>query len=169
MTWEYLSTKPFDIRYQIAADYFGDCSEEVILDLNCGDPRFRKYVKCKKYYANDINEQKNTKGMTFYQKPDTEIDMPCDILCCFGYSGGEYTGEPQESATATDSIVRIAKKHKPEHIVIEMVERWQNKYGAQSTFRRRLKNYEMVFVEKYRIKPARNFYNKRFITIWKRS
>lgn len=169
MTWEYLSTKPFDIRYELVADFFGDCSDEVILDLNCGDPRLRKYIKCKKYYANDIHKPKNTRGITFYQIPDTEVDIPCDILCCFGYSGGEYTGEPQESATAKESIVRLAKKHKPEYIVVEMVQDWQDKYRALESFKRRLKDYDVHYSARVNVRPIRNFYNKRLLTIWKRS
>jgi len=167
MAWTYLETKPFDIRYEIVADFFGDCSEEVILDLNCGEPRFKKYVKCRKYYANDIKKPKNTRGITFIQKPDSEIDIPCDILCLFGYGGGEYTGEKLESQTVLKSLARLAK-HKPEYVVVEMVQKWQEKYGAESSIKRRLKGYEITFREKYKISPARNFYNKRQITIWKR-
>ena len=67
--WEYLKTDQFDERYKIASEFLGDVSDKVILDLNCGEPRFKKYIKCKEYIATDIYEPLDKEG--FRQLKDT--------------------------------------------------------------------------------------------------
>ena len=48
----YLKTEPFNIRYKIVANYLkGKIKKPVIVDINCGEPNFRKYIDYGKYYA----------------------------------------------------------------------------------------------------------------------
>ena len=65
MAWEYLKTEEFNIRYKIVADII-DVKDKVIMDLNCGEPNFQKYITgYKEYICNDLEpiENKDVKSI----------------------------------------------------------------------------------------------------------
>ncbi len=167
----YLKTEPFDIRYKIVADYFSKTNEAtdgmVVLDLNCGEPRFFKYIKSRRYLANDVYMPDDIKGIVFLQTTDDKMDCSSDILCCFGYGGGEFTGHPLESKTTSESIYRLAR-HNPKYIVLEMSMKWEQDYKIMSTLIKNLSAYEVVLERKYEILPAEHYHDKRQLTILKK-
>ena len=163
MAWEYLKDNTFDERYKIASEFLGDLSDKVILDLNCGEPRFKKYIKYKRYIATDISEPQDKEG--FYLLKDTAVDFPCDVLCLFGYGGGEYTGEPLESHTVINSFIRLAQ-YNPEYLIIEMVQKWQDDFKALDEFEKRLPQYKVVLERRYEKENPSHYHDKRIITIW---
>lgn len=162
----YLKTKPFEIRYKIVADFLGDLSDKVIIDLNCGEPLFKNHIKFKRYIANDIFVPDNIDGIEFRQCTDTEIDEKCDVLCVFGYGGGELTGEELESKTTGDSLVRLSK-YNPKYIVVEMTQKWEDDFSVLSKLKEKL-GYAEVFRKRIEIEPAEHYHDKRLITIFKK-
>lgn len=165
MAWEYLKTEPFDIRYKVAAEHLPDLSDKTILDLNCGEPNFRKYIKYKKYYANDIFKPDNIDGIEFIQKRDDEIDIKTDIVALFGYGGGEFTGQPLESKKASETIIRLSK-YEPEYIIVEMAQKWEDDFKIMSSLKKNLK-YKVHFETKLEIEPVDHYHNQRLLTIFK--
>lgn len=166
MAWEYLKTEPFDIRYKIVAEHLPDLSDKTVLDLNCGEPAFRKFIKCKKYYANDIFKPDNIDGVEFIQKKDDEIDIKTDIIVLFGYGGGELTGQPLESKTASETLIKLSK-YKPEYIVVEMVQKWEDDFKIMSSLKKLLTDYSVHFERRIDIEPVEHYHNRRFVTIFK--
>lgn len=163
MAWEYLKTEEFNIRYKIVADII-DVKDKVIMDLNCGEPNFQKYITgYKEYICNDLEPIEN-KDVKFLQVPDSKIDIKADIYTLWGYGGGELTGEPLESHTIRDTLIRLAG-YKPETIVIEMVQKWRD-MGAIEWFSERLKEYKITFQKEYSVEPITHYHNQRIITIW---
>jgi hypothetical protein len=167
MAWEYLKTEQFDIRYKIAAEHLPE--NKVILDLNCGEPNFRKFIKHKKYIANDVFIPDDITGVEFWKMEDHLIDLKSDIIVIFGYGGGEFTGEPLESNTAGESLVRLAEKYHPEYIAIEMVQKWQSDFNAMGKIAKNLRDvgYKMIFNKKMSIVPVTHYHNKRLLRIFK--
>lgn len=141
MAWEYLDTKLYeDARYKIGAEHLVT-KDKIVLDLDCGSGNFRKYIDYKLYIGNDVRWPKDTSGMIFKQCNDTEIDDAHDVLCVWGYGGGELTGEPLESGTLRESIYRLIEKHRPESVLIEMVRKWEEKYNAMTEISDRVVGY----------------------------
>ena len=165
MAWEYLNTREFDERYKIVAKQLPEGLS--VLDMNCGEPRFKKYYKYSKYTANDVFQPQDIKGIDFIKCKDEEVDRPMEILTLFGYGGGEFTGEPLESATAGESLIRLVEKYKPEYVVIEMVRKWEKDFHIMSLLTEKLKKYKMIAEEKIDILPITHYHNKRFIRIFK--
>lgn len=167
----YLKTEPFDIRYKIVADYFARNGNvtvgKVIIDLNCGEPRFKRYIPYRKYYANDVYIPDDVTGIEFSKITDEQVDEKADILCCFGYGGGEFTNHPLESRTADKSIYRLAK-YNPEYIVLEMAQKWENDFHIMSNLIKNLTDYKVVLEKKYQIPPANHYHDIRQVTILKR-
>lgn len=164
----YLKTEKFEVRYKIVADFLGDATKrQTVLDLNCGEPLFRKYIKCGRYYCNDVWIPDNIpSNLTFYLESDDKIDIKSHILCCFGYGGGEHTKHPLESKTCGDSIVRLAE-YKPKYIVLEMAQKWEDDFKIMSGLKERLPDYKLVFEKKLEIEPAKHYHDKRLINILK--
>jgi len=163
----YLKTKPFEIRYKIVAEQLGDTSDKIIVDLNCGEPLFKNYIKYKEYYANDVFMPDDVSGITFSQTTDDKVDKKADILCLFGHSGGLHTGHPMESKTISDTVVRLAG-YEPEYIVLEMAQKWENDFGIMSDLKNRLKGYKEIFEQKINIEPVSHYHDQRQISILKR-
>lgn len=164
MAWEYLKTKEFDIRYKIVADII-DVKDKVIMDLNCGEPNFQKYINgYKEYICNDLEPIEN-KDVRFLQVPDIQIDIKADIYTLWGYGGGELTGQPLESHTIREKLVELVNKYSPNIIVVEMVQKWRD-MGAIDWFNERFKNYKITFQKEYDIEPITHYHNQRIITIW---
>lgn len=160
----YLKTKPFEIRYKIVADFLGDVSDKTIVDLNCGEPLFKNYVKYGAYFANDVFMPDDISGIVFSQVTDDKVDIRPDILCMFGYGGGEYTNHPMESKTSSDTIVRLAK-YNPEYIVIEMCQKWADEYKIMDNLEARLPEYKKVFEKRIEVEPNQHYHDKRCIFI----
>ena len=72
MAWEYLDTKEFDERYKVVAKQLPEGLS--VLDLNCGQPRFKNYYKFKEYIANDVFQPIDIKGIKFIKDKDENID-----------------------------------------------------------------------------------------------
>jgi hypothetical protein len=112
----YLQTEDLDRRFKLVSTLV-DFKDKKVIDLNCGSYRLTNYVSgFKEYVGNDIRGEYAHGGIDFRNTPDTEIDEPCDILCCFGYG---YRLNKYESQTVRESIERLVKKYKPEVVVIE--------------------------------------------------
>lgn len=167
MAWEYLSTEPFDERYKVVARYLP--AELEVLDLNCGNPRFKNFYKYKKYTANDVFVPNDTAGIEFLHCKDEQVDVPADVMTLFGYGGGEFTGEPLESKEAGNTLVRLAKKYHPKYIVIEMTQKWEEDFKIMTALTERLDEYEVVLDKKIEIEPANHYHDKRFIRIFMKS
>jgi len=169
MPWEYLATKEFeDARYLPIVSYIEE--SDTILDLNCGQAGFHKYVKCKNYTANDIFVPENTEGIDFKQLDDTKVDWPHNVLCCFGYGGGEFTGEPLESKTTSQSIFRLVDSYHPRLVVIEMAEKWETSFEIMSSISNYLlgNGYDIIKEENIKIEPVDHYHNVRVLRIFKR-
>lgn len=166
MAWEYLKTKPFDIRYKIAAKHLPP--NLCVLDLNCGEPRFKNYYKHCGYIANDVFQPEDVSGIKFIKDKDENIDIKSDIITLFGYGGREFTGEPLESNTAGESLIRLVEKYEPKYVVIEMARKWEKDFHIMSLLTERLKKYHMIAEEKIDIMPITHYHNKRFIRIFKK-
>ena len=63
-----------------------------------------------------------------------------DILICLGYGAGGDTKEKLESSTLFDSILNLAK-NKPEIIIIEMIQPFEDKFKNMTKFKKELSNY----------------------------
>ena len=166
-----MKTEAFNIRYKIAAEHLP--KDKVILDLNCGEPNFRRFLKHKAYYANDINTPDNTSELTLFMHcPDDQIDIPSflpkpDIIVLFGYGGGEFTGEPLESKTAGESLIRLAKKYRPKYVVVEMCQKWENDFKIMTSLEKELKDYYTIqFVRKIDMGGG-HYHLKRLIKIFR--
>ena len=166
MAWEYLKTKEFDIRYKIAAKHLP--KNLSVLDINCGEPHFKNYYQYSRYTANDVFVPDNTEGIRFLQIKDSELDEGAEIICLFGYGGGEHTGEPLESKEAGNTLIRLAQKYTPEYIVIEMAQKWEDDFKIMTTLTGNLKEYERIFEKRIEIEPIDHYHNKRLLTILKR-
>lgn len=168
--YEYLKTEQSDERYRIVAEYFSKTNEAmdgmIVLDLNCGEPRFKNFIPYKKYLANDIVQPEDTKGITFFQTTDDKMDCSCDILCLFGFGGGKHTGQPLESQTEEESIVRLAK-HNPKYIMLEMCQKWQNDFKIMSSMIERLPAYEVVLKKELLIGDTGHYHDSRILNILK--
>jgi hypothetical protein len=165
MEWKWLNTIESDMRYKIVSQYLGDISDKVVLDLNCGQTGMHKYIKCKEYIANDVFEPEDISGITFLNKKDEEIDIPCDILCLFGVGNGEMTGMPLESKTERQSISRLIK-HNPEVVVIEMTQQWIDKYDLMRKYDELLVGYTPKMEIKLSLYPLDHYHNIRVIKIY---
>jgi hypothetical protein len=169
MAWEYLTTKKFDVRYEIAANHLPE--DKVILDLNCGEAGFRKFIKYKRYIGNDVITplcagDKKEKFWEFLFHEDRDIDVKSDIIVLFGYGGGEFTGEPLESKTAGESLIRLANKYNPEYIVIEMTQKWENDFKAMTNLSKKLDEYKGVFEIEMNL-GGEHYHDKRLMKIFK--
>lgn len=173
MAWEYLKTDKFAERYKVVADFLPDTSEMVILDLNCGEPRFREFIKYKKYIATDINEPDNVDGIDFYQIKDKEVDFKADVVCLFGCGAAEFTGHFMESPTERKTLKRLIK-HKPKFVVIESAKKWQDDFQWFGKVEEVLVGYTKVFEKLLEINeevdgfPADHYHNERLINIYER-
>jgi hypothetical protein len=163
----YLKEKPFEERYRVIAEQLPDTSEMTIVDINCGEPLFSKYVKFKRYVCNDIYTPDNTEGLEFYKVTDTEIDVKPDILCIWGYGGGEHTGQPLESATAGKTILRLAQ-YNPQYIILEMARKWENDFKIMSNLKSKLEGYEEVFAKNIDIEPVGHYHDQRQVSLLKK-
>lgn len=143
MAWEYLKTNPWDDRYRLVASVLPDLTDKIVVDLDCGEGNFRHFINYKRYYSNDINPVDNEEGMEFHMIPDTDVDIKSDVLCLFGYAAGEFTGTKEESIEAANSLVRLSK-YKPQFIVIEAVQKFEDEYKCLSKLVDRLPNYEVI-------------------------
>lgn len=114
MAWEYLDE--LDYRYKQAVEYIED--NDFVVDVNSGNSRLRNYVT--NYLSNDLyNENAD------YQITDQDfipLIEQCDVLCLFGIGGYEITNEPLESSTVTDTVIELAKKHKPRILILECID-----------------------------------------------
>mgnify|MGYP006957730002 CR=1 FL=1 len=137
------------------------------MDLNCGEPNFRKFIKYKKYYANDIFTPEDTTGIEFRKCRDDEVDIKADVIVLFGYGGGEFTGQPMESSTAGETVIRLSEKYKPEFIVLEMAWKWEKDFKIMTDLTNRLKDYKILFSERCNIEPVEHYHDKRYIRIFK--
>jgi hypothetical protein len=162
--YEYLETKESDKRYKVVADFLGDTNDKVIVDIDCGEPRLKNFIKFKEYYANDIREPKDKEGINFKLCRDDEVDIKPDILCLFGYGGGEHTGHPQESKKAGKTIIRLSK-YKPKFIVLEMAKKWEDDFKIMSTLVNKLTDYKIVLEKKLIIGDDGHYHNYRIINI----
>lgn len=118
MAWEYLEQPVMDERYKIAAEFIGD--DDMVVDVDSGNSRLRNYVK--HYYSNDL----------YYDQADVKCTdeefvpmvKECDVLTCFGIGGHEITKEPLESATLTQSLITLAKTHRPHTMILECIDQF---------------------------------------------
>lgn len=166
----YLATEAFQKRYEIVGEFLKDKIEKpVVADINCGQPLFKNFIDYSEYLANDIHEPEvDIEGITFEQKTDEEVDYKADVLCIFGYGGGDFTGHPRESKTTKDSIVRMAR-HKPRFIVLETCTKWRDQYGLVDWFDERLEDYREVFYKEVTMDKGEHYHDKRFIKIYELS
>ena len=160
----YLKTEPFNIRYKIVANYLkGKIKKPVIVDINCGEPNFRKYIDYGKYYANDIFQPDDVGDINFLLDTDTAVDVKPDILCVFGYGGGEFTGQELESKTVGETILKLAK-YNPRYIIVESAQKWEDDYKLFTNLN--LLKYKLVYSKKINIEPVIHYHNKRLIKIY---
>ena len=160
-----MKSEHFNLRYKIVAEQLP--KDKVILDLNCGEPNFRRFLKHKKYYANDVNIPDNIDEIEFMQIPDDQVDVKSDIIVLFGYGGGEFTGEPLESKTAGESLIRLAKKYRPKYVVVEMCQKWENDFKIMTSLEKELKDYYTIqFVRKIDMGGG-HYHLKRLIKIFR--
>lgn len=161
----YLKTKPFEERYKVVADFLNPLIKEgVVVDINCGEPLFKNHIKHSRYVANDIFVPDSTEGIEFKHCTDTDVDVKPDILCIWGYGGAEHTGNDMESKTAGQTILRLAK-YKPEYIILEMAQKWENDFQIMSNLKVKLDGYEEVFFKKLDIEPVSHYHDKRQVSI----
>lgn len=163
----YLKTEPFEERYKIVGEYLKDKIEKpVVVDVNCGEPLFSKYIDYKEYHCNDVYMPDNIDGLNFTHDTDTVVDVKPDVLCIFGYGAGERTKHPQESHTAGETILRLAM-YKPEYIVIEMSTEWERRYEQITWFKQKLNNYKIVLEKNVDIPPKKHYHDLRQVLILK--
>ena len=165
-----MNTKEFDRRYKVVAKLLGDLSDKVILDLNCGQAGFRKFIKYKRYIANDVflpDDIKIGKFWEFLNMSDKDVDVKSDIIVLFGYGGGEFTGEPLESKTAGESLVRLAKKYRPEYVVVEMCQKWENDFKIMTNLEKELSDFYRIQFAKKIDMGEDHYHLKRLIKIFR--
>ncbi len=162
----YLATKPFEKRYEVVAEFLeGKIDNPVVADINCGQPLFKNHIKYKEYFANDVHIPVDVADIKFERKTDSEVDYKADVLCVFGYGGGEFTNHPKESKTTKDSILRMVK-HKPRFVVIESARKWQTDYQLFTRFDEDLTDYKVVLKKDLDIEPNEHYHDKRMIRIY---
>lgn len=170
--WDYLKTEPFDLRYKVAAAALqGKTAHKVIVDLNCGEPGLYRYLDkdFSAYHCNDLYAPTPVGERLFFSRiKDNEVDIKMDILSCFGYGGGEFTGQPLESNTAGKTIARLSKKYKPEYIIVEMAQKWQSDYNALVLIRESLNNYDILLITEINILPIIHYHNQRLLTVFQK-
>ena len=162
--YSYLRTDQSDERYRVVSDFIKETG--IVVDINAGEPRFKNFIKYDKYYANDIRQPDDTSGIDFTLCDDTEVDISSDLLCIWGYGGGEFTGEPLESKTAGETIIRLAE-YNPEYIVLEMAQKWEDDFKIISTLTKKLTNYNVVLDKKLDIGDDGHYHSSRQIRILK--
>lgn len=127
MTWEYLYD--FQDREKIIASLLNVCGKHIV-DLNCMHSPLLRYINqdFESYTGNDIQNVfpiTDDKRVTFCRITDEDmvkVINKCDILIVMGHGGYEITKEPQESKTLKESINRIIKKTRPETVVLEGIQ-----------------------------------------------
>jgi len=112
MPWEYLSSKPLDVRFLFAAGYL-QCHRLIegmqLVDLNCGTARLLHYIphNFRSYTGNDIHQKPGIEvpQFKFWQLPDAE--MPgrlrgehIDVLMAFGLADARSCKSRWESGTS---------------------------------------------------------------------
>lgn len=122
-----------------------------IVDLNCGTARLLKYLPplYATYTCNDITPQdiySHDGRVMFSRRSDMDLTndlcssyQPVDILLCFGLVDGTKTGTPQESMTLPGSILKLAERKQPGHIILETSARWECLYHIINDLRRELR------------------------------
>jgi hypothetical protein len=153
MSWEYLQTSAFDNRLLPIADFLkGRTKNKRILDLDCGTAPLATHLEpdWRSYVGNDIRPEYSeiamSRGVDFRLLPDTAIAKgryPCDILLSLGLGGGDMTLEPSESPTLRDSILTISRKRKPSIVILEGVNRFEERWGYYSRLVAELRGYQI--------------------------
>lgn len=162
MAWEYLEKEAYRQRLiPIVSFLEGKTKDKIIIDLDCGTAPLVSELKPDWYiyFGNDhttkftdeaiMRKVKNTRFSYQQDHHIVENVEQCDILLCLGYGAGDLKPEPLESSTLRGSLIKIAKKCKPEFIIIEMIQPFEVEYGAMTMFKEQLPEYncELQLIE----------------------
>jgi SAM-dependent methyltransferase len=155
MPWEYLSSKPLDVRFLFVAGYLehrGMVAGKRLVDLNCGTARLLHYIPhtFRLYIANDIHQKpdSNEPKLKFFHLPDFEMperlgEESVDVLMIFGFADGRLCKSGWESRTSLDSFVALAREHHPDCLIVETSVEYDKNFGAVDALLRELDSYEI--------------------------
>lgn len=154
MPWEYLQSPDFAGRLTPLAAAIGEWADGArVIDINCGTaPMAALLTGYRDYLGNDLSAEfiaaaraMGLPNTRFVVASDETLDTHCDILLYLGMGGGEFTGEPLESRTATDTFHRLLR-YGPAVVGIETVRLWETRYGAVAALESALQaaNYDRI-------------------------
>src|SRR5688572_3959767 len=155
MPWDYLSSKPLDVRFLFVAGYLQHrelIAGKRLVDLNCGTARLLRYIPhtFARYSANDIHQQPESGGpnLKFFPLADFEMadrlrDEDIDVLMLFGTTDGRLCSSSWESSTSLDSFLRLVRQHYPGALIIEGSAEYDRNFGAIGALLRELDAYEI--------------------------
>jgi hypothetical protein len=180
--YSYLDKPDLDGRIQVIAGYLArHCRDKHIVDLNCGHAPILHYLPKKygTYRGNDLDHEcfkHNHWRITFYHITDKEfamalhdIDAPVDILLCLGMVDSRKSLEELESETLPESVVQIARYHKPEIIVLETPSYYEDAYSVmKDTYLELGDKYETVMDWTISPSTGRNIKNTRRVVALER-
>jgi len=160
MTWDYLKSAKFYRRFDPIIDYLsGKTADKAIIDLDCGYSPILPFLDTDygAYLGNDIIDDWGTdiegtdKLVAFVKLTDVDfVDMiirdglEVDILLCLGMGGGDVRPEKAESATLRDSFLRIIKHGKPQIVITEGIQLWEQEYRYYSKLEADMPDYKRV-------------------------
>ena len=123
MAWEYM--EELDYRYELASKALGNTKRLHVVELCCGNGRFKDYLQgFKSYRGNDLRQVDNK---YYSSKPDelfVEEVKKCDVLAVFGHGGFEIDKNPLESSTLTQSFLTLVSRFGPKYLVLESIEKY---------------------------------------------
>ncbi len=149
MTWEYLQEKQFEARNKIVASFLENRTiGKIIVDLNCGTAKTVQFLSndFKEYIGNDREKEYidtangyDIPNAKFYLLNDEdfydviELKNKPDILLLLGHGAGEFVDTPHESKTLTKTFLKMILVYKPEFIVLEAVQKFEQEFGLLSS------------------------------------
>jgi methyltransferase family protein len=155
MPWEYLSSKPLDVRFLFVAGYLQHrdlIAGKRLVDLNCGTVRLLRYIPhtFARYLANDIHQQPEgvDPNLKFFPVADFEMvdrlrDEEIDVLMLFGTTDGRLCGSSWESRTSIDAFLALVRQHYPGTLIIEGSAEYDRNFGAIGALVGALDPYEI--------------------------
>jgi SAM-dependent methyltransferase len=155
MPWEYLSTKPLDVRFLFVAGYLEHrkmIMGKRLVDLNCGTARLLRYIPrtFATYVANDVHQQPDSTDprLTFFQLTDFEMverlrGQDVDVLMAFGLADARSCQSTWESTTSLDSFISLVRLHDPNTLVIETSVEYDKNFGTLTALLSELDPYEI--------------------------
>lgn len=152
MPWDYLSTKPLDVRFLCVAGYLehrGLVTGKRLVDLNCGTARLLRYIPSTfdSYIANDLHQRPDSspQGLSFVSVSDSEMPSRLagniDALLVFGFADSRFCNSSWESDTISDTITHLIRRHRPPALIIDVSVEYEKNFGVLSALLSKIDSY----------------------------